>query len=77
MSTKMGKQIRVELEQLDLLLRRRHPGLIERCRSEAPSNVEIDALAAMLHAFYTGVENIFKRASVAVDGQATRGDNSI
>jgi hypothetical protein len=58
----------MELEQMDLLLKR-HPGLIEKCRHEAPNNVEIDALSAFLHAFYTGVENIFKRISLELDGE--------
>jgi len=41
-----------------------HRPLIEKCGNVAPNAIEISALAAMLHAFYTGVENIFKRISV-------------
>ena len=66
MSHKLCRQIQVELEQMDLLFKR-HPGLIEKCRHQAPDNVEIDALAALLHSFYTGVENIFKRISLKID----------
>ena len=29
--------------------------------------MEIDALAALLHSFYTGIENIFKRISATLD----------
>jgi len=66
-SNKLGKQVRVELEQMKRLLQR-HPGLIEKCRTEPPSHLEIDALATLLHSFYSGVENIFKRVSIAIDG---------
>ena len=46
----------------------RHPELIEKCHSEAPTEVEIDALGALLHSFYTGVENVFSRVSLTLDG---------
>jgi hypothetical protein len=36
-SNKLKRQIQIELEQMDLLLKR-HPGLIEKCRHEAPNN---------------------------------------
>ncbi len=35
--------------------------LLIKCATEAPSEIELWALAGMLHAFYTGIENIFKR----------------
>ena len=66
MSPKLAKQIRVELDVLHRLLER-HPGLLEKCGREVPTALEIDALANMLHSFYTGIENIFKRIQVTVD----------
>lgn len=48
--------------------------LIAKCRHTAPTGIELSALAATLHSFYTGVENIFKRVSVELDGQQVRGD---
>ena len=72
-SLKLRRQISLELEQLNLLLKR-HSGLIEKCRTETPSIVEIDALAALLHSFYTGMENLFKRISVEIDGGAFKGE---
>ena len=60
MSDKLRKQIAVELQQLNRLLEVHQP-LLVKCASEAPSEIEISALAAMLHSFYTGIENIFKR----------------
>ncbi|MBL8187280.1 MAG: hypothetical protein JNK38_04700 [Acidobacteria bacterium] len=60
MSDKLHKQIAVELQQLNHLLEVHQP-LLDKCANEAPSEIEISALAAMLHSFYTGIENIFKR----------------
>ena len=67
MSRKLICKIQVELEQMDLLMKR-HPGLIDKCHHESPNNIEIDALSSFLHAFYTGIENIFKRISLEMDG---------
>lgn len=58
-SPKLRKRIAVEMELLRRLLSR-HPELIEKCRREDPSHIEIDALATILHSFYGGVENLFK-----------------
>jgi len=72
-SIKLRKQIRVDIEQLNLVLER-HPALIDKCRTEPPSELEIDALATTLHSFYTGVENIFKRVSATMDGGSPQGE---
>lgn len=66
MSGKLAKEIRVELEQIGLLMER-HPSLLEKCHVDVPTEVEIDALGALLHAFYTGVENVFKRVAATFD----------
>ena len=60
MSDKLHKQIAVELQQLNRLLEVHQP-LLAKCANEAPNEIETSALAAMLHSFYTGIENIFKR----------------
>jgi hypothetical protein len=49
-------------------------GLLAQCRKTGPSDIELAALAATLHSFYTGVENIFKRVSVELDGEPLRGE---
>ncbi len=67
MSDKLKKQVHVELEQLTQLLNTYQP-LFKKCLSESPDPIEISALAAMLHAFYNGIENIFKRISTELDG---------
>lgn len=63
----LRKEIDIELAQLhELLSAHRH--LLEECRRTPPGTVERSALAAVLHAFYTGIENIFQRIAVRVDG---------
>jgi hypothetical protein len=57
---RLRKQIAVEREQLAHLLQVHEPLLI-KCTTTAPDAIELSALAAMLHSFYTGSENIFKR----------------
>lgn len=67
MSSKLPKRVAVEMEMLHRLMGR-HPDLIEKSRSVDPSLVEIDALAALLHSFYNGVENLFKLIAKEFDG---------
>jgi hypothetical protein len=59
---KFRKQQATEREQLQRLVFGMH-GLLARCRTTAPTEIELSALAALLHSFYTGVENIFKRVA--------------
>ena len=68
------KQQAAEREQLQRLLFGIH-GLLAKCRDTAPTEIELSALAATLHSFYTGVENIFKRVAVELDGEPVRGDS--
>jgi hypothetical protein len=70
---KFRKQQAAEREQLHRLLSRIQP-LLTKCRDTAPTEIELSALAATLHSFYTGVENIFKRVAFELDGEPVRGD---
>lgn len=70
---KFRKQQATEREQLQRLLIGIHQ-LLTQCGDTAPTEIELSALAATLHCFYTGVENIFKRAAVELDGEPVRGD---
>ena len=70
---KFRKQQAAEREQLQRLLSGIR-GLLTQCRDTAPTEIELSALAATLHSFYTGVENIFKRVAVESEGEPVRGD---
>lgn len=71
---KFRKQQSTEREQLQRLLSGIHP-LLTKCRTTVPTEIELSALAAVLHSFYTGVENIFKRVAVELDREPVRGDS--
>ena len=70
---KFRKQQATEREQLQRLLFGIQR-LLTQCRDTPPTEIELSALAATLHSFYTGVENIFKRVAVELDGDMVRGD---
>ena len=49
--------------------------LLSQCRETTPTDIELSALAAALHSFYTGVENIFKRVALELDAQPPQGES--
>jgi hypothetical protein len=69
----LKREILVEQESLARLLST-HRILIEKCATRPPDAIELSALSAMLHSFYTGIENLFKRVAVRVDGGPPGGD---
>ena len=71
---KLRKQVSVELEQLEWLFSVHRP-LLAKCLETPPDEIELSALAAFLHSFYTGIENIFKRVAVEIDGATPRGES--
>lgn len=73
MWNKLRRQVLVELEQLERLFVVHRP-LLLKSLGTPPSDIELSALAAFLHSFYTGVENVFKRVAVEIDGAPPRGD---
>ena len=73
MSLRLRKQIAVEQEQIGRLLEEHRP-LLRKCAAKTRDPIERSALAAMLHSFYTGIENVFKRVAVECDGQSPGGD---
>lgn len=66
-------QIAVEMAQLQQLLELHEP-LLEKCRSEDPNPIELSAMAALLHSFYTGAENLFRRVAMEIDGGMVQGE---
>jgi hypothetical protein len=70
---RLRKQIGVERALLRQLLDD-HRSLLAKCVAEQPNRVEISALAAVLHGFYTGVENTFKRVAIEADDDLPSGN---
>jgi len=52
----LGEQVALERRQLQRLLDT-YRALVKRCATSPPDDIEISALASMLHSFYNGVEN--------------------
>jgi hypothetical protein len=50
--------------------------LFEKVHSSEPDHTELGALAAVLHSFYTGIENIFKRIAMEIDDSLPSGLSS-
>lgn len=73
-SARLRGDVEFELEQLSHLLEV-HRELVLKSQDCVPSSVELSALAMMLHSFYTGVENIFKRITVDSGDQILSGEN--
>ena len=62
----------VERRQLERLLEHYRP-LLQKCASDPPNDHELSALGAMLHSFYNGIENIFKRIAAECYDQSPQG----
>jgi hypothetical protein len=71
---KFRRQQATEREQLVRLISGMQR-ILSKCPDMAPDEIELSALAATLHSFYTGVENIFKRVSIELDGEPVSGDS--
>ena len=70
---KLRKQVAMERQELHRLLEIHSP-LVLQCATRPPGAIELSALAAMLHAFYNGIENILKRIAAEVDGRVPGGE---
>ncbi|MCX7014305.1 MAG: hypothetical protein NTW86_17430 [Candidatus Sumerlaeota bacterium] len=73
MSRKLVSSIVGERAQLRRLLST-YRGLLERCQASEPDQEQLPAFASIVHSFYSGIENIFKRVATELDGQAPRGE---
>ena len=62
--------------ELDLIehLAESHQSLLAKVRSIEPDTIELSALSAFLHAFYTGIENTFKRIAIEIDKSLPAGE---
>lgn len=69
----LKKELVVEQQMLRRLVTL-HESLLVKCQTTPPDTIEISALAALLHSFYTGTENLFKRIALHLDGGLPSGD---
>jgi hypothetical protein len=60
------EQVAIERANIDQLFAA-YQTVISHSSQAEPDFVELSALATMLHSFYTGIENIFKRISLEID----------
>jgi hypothetical protein len=67
-------RITLELSQLTTLLSTYRP-LLRQVRTCTPTDVELIALAGILHSFYSGFENIFKRIAQDFDQDFLKSDS--
>ncbi len=70
---RLRRQVALERQQLRRLLDI-HRRLLDKCAAGPPDDIELSALASMLHSFYNGVENIFKRVAAELDGGPPTGE---
>jgi len=70
----LREQVTLERGQLHRLFRVHLP-LLEKCAVSPPNDIELSALAAMLHSFYNGVENIFKRVTLELGDRMPGGES--
>lgn len=74
MSDKALKQIRLERCMLQQLFEDHRP-LLNKSELSLPDRIECSALAAFLHGFYNGIENIFKRVAIELREDMPEGAN--
>ena len=70
----LQEQVALERRQLHRLFSVYRP-LLEKCAASAPDDIELSALAAMLHSFYNGMENIFKRVTLELGDPMPGGES--
>jgi hypothetical protein len=74
MSTRLRKEIEIQLAELRLLIEKNDELLGNEYRGD-PGDVMVYAFAAILHSFYTGIEGIFKRIAKRIDESVPRGED--
>lgn len=74
MSAEIRDYLKNEFILLDRLIKKHHP-LIEIAHSEVPEDFYITTLGAMLHGYYCGIENLFKRIALDIDGEFSKSNS--
>lgn len=69
----LAQRIALDLAELERVIRRVHDGWSVGKRSG--DDYHLDSVALNLHGLYTGMERIFERIAVTVDGSKPKGEN--
>lgn len=69
------EQVDLERANIDTLFAA-YRELVQKVATLPPDFIELSALATMLHSFYNGVENIFKRIAAGIDHDVPSGATS-
>jgi len=72
-SPELRDQVEVALAELARLLAVHRP-LLDECAERKPNHIEVSALGAALHAFYTGAESLLRRIAVEAGDIPLHGD---
>ena len=70
----MKDKINYQIGQIDKLLKK-YNSLIKESTQHPPNDVEITALASVLHSFYHGLENIFSIIAEEMDEYLPEGED--
>jgi hypothetical protein len=70
----MIEAIELELGRLKELLEKYAP-LVQKSKMQEPDFIEMASLSVLLHAFYSGLENIFVRIARKIDGELPSGQH--
>ena len=70
----LREQVTLERRQLHRLFPVYRP-LLAKCAVSPPNEIELHAFAAMLHSFYNGFENIFKRITLELGDPMSGGES--
>ncbi len=71
--SRLAERIRLEIADLELTIDRAAIGVIRA--KQYQDDIYLDAIALNLHTFYTGMERLFEKIAVVVDGQLPQGAN--
>lgn len=74
MSPDLQEEVQLELALLKQMLDE-SGSLLRSVTDRRPTHTEILAVAAVLHSFYSGVENIFKRVAASLESNLPRGES--
>ena len=66
------KQVAIDRANIDQLFAS-YAFVLDGLSEEDPGFIETSALSTMLHSFYNGIENIFKRVALEIDGNIPSG----